>query len=223
MGDYQEGRSDLDLVAVLAPGAALDDERRAVLGELHRRLLREEPLAGTLHCSYLAADRLADASLTHFTWAHGEPFERPVTPVTRRELLEGGRVLRGEGPARVLPALREGELAEFVRADLRDYWYERAAEPELWRQDIWVTLGLVTVARAGILLREDRLVTKREALAELARMGAPSDVVEEVRALRYDADPVPAREPWVTRRGELARAFVRAAIERTPGVMGAGR
>lgn len=50
-------------------------------------------------------------------------------------------------------------------------------------------------------------------------MGAPSAVVEEVRALRYDADPRPAREPWRTRRGELARAFVRAAIERTPGVV----
>ncbi|MGQ4516953.1 nucleotidyltransferase [Streptomyces sp. DW26H14] len=218
MGDYQEGRSDLDLIAVLSPGVVLDEARRAELVDSHRALARDEPLADLLHCSYLEAGRLADASLGHFTWAHGEPFERPVTPVSRRELLEAGRVLRGPAPGTLLPPLRAGELAEFVRRDLREYWYARTAEPELWTADIWVALGLLTVARAAVVLREDRLATKREALSELARMGAPSAVVEEVRALRYDTVPEPAREPWRTRRGELARAFVRTAIERTAGI-----
>ncbi|MCF3964551.1 nucleotidyltransferase domain-containing protein [Streptomyces fuscigenes] len=217
MGDYQEGRSDLDLVAVLAPGTAPDARRREELVSVHRVVARDA-LARNLHCTYLPAASLGDASLDHLTWAHGEAFERPVTPVTRRELLDAGRVLRGRPPKAVLPLLREGELAAFVRADLRTYWYERAAEPELWSEDIWVTLGVLTMARATVLLREDRLITKGEALAELARMGAPSDVVEDVRALRYDPDPAPAREPWRTRRGELARAFVRAAVERTPGL-----
>lgn len=49
-GDYQEGRSDLDLIAVLAGPVT----PRAVwqLGRLHARL-RNEPLAPLLHCTYL--------------------------------------------------------------------------------------------------------------------------------------------------------------------------
>ncbi len=57
-GDYVEGRSDLDLIAVLphppSPGAVW---RVAVL---HNRL-RAEPLAGGLHCAYLSPDTADDA------------------------------------------------------------------------------------------------------------------------------------------------------------------
>ncbi|MBP0460580.1 nucleotidyltransferase domain-containing protein [Streptomyces montanisoli] len=227
MGDYQEGRSDLDLVAVVDTGRDGNGER-ALLAGVHRALMRDEPLARLLHCTYLSRSRLADADLDHFTWAHGEPFERPVTPVARQELLCRGRVLRGPSPASLLPPLGEGELAAFVRRDLREYWYPAAARAELWTQDIWVALGMVTLARAAVTLREGRLVTKGEALGELARMGAPAAVVEDVRALRYDRDPVPAAEPWRSRRGEAARAFVRAGIdhvlgddgEATPGAAG---
>ncbi|WP_051840234.1 nucleotidyltransferase domain-containing protein [Streptomyces sp. NRRL F-5126] len=219
MGDYREGRSDLDLVAVVdtggdGGGSEDRDGERELLAGVHRALIRDEPLARLLHCTYLSRSRLADAALDHFTWAHGEPFERPVTPVARQELLSRGRVLRGPSPASLLPPLGDGELAAFVRRDLREYWYPVAARPELWTEDIWVTLGMVTLARAAVTLREGRLVTKREALAELARMGAPAGVVEDVRALRYDPDPVPAAEPWRSRRGEEARAFIRAGIER---------
>ncbi len=45
-GDYQEGRSDLDLIAVLPEPPGLGAVRRVVTA--HRRL-RAEPLAGRLH------------------------------------------------------------------------------------------------------------------------------------------------------------------------------
>ncbi|MFF2407155.1 hypothetical protein [Streptomyces sp. NPDC058092] len=45
--------------------------------------------------------------------------------------------------------------------------------------------------------------------------GAPAEVVADVRGRRYDNDPRRASLPWRTRRGHLARTFVRAGIERT--------
>jgi hypothetical protein len=54
-GDYQPGRSDLDLIAVLdRPCTTLQEQR---LGEVHENLGSAIPLASKLHCSYLAANR----------------------------------------------------------------------------------------------------------------------------------------------------------------------
>lgn len=98
LGDYQQGRSDLDLLAVVA--TAPDTAQRKALGALHRQLEVELPLAVQLHCSYLVRARLADPGQHHLTWAHRKLFERPVTEVTRRELHLGGRTLFGAPPSR---------------------------------------------------------------------------------------------------------------------------
>jgi hypothetical protein len=48
-GDYQPGRSDLDLIAVLGrPGTAAEEQR---LGEVHDCLGGTSELASQLHCS----------------------------------------------------------------------------------------------------------------------------------------------------------------------------
>lgn len=56
MGDFQPGRSDLDLVAVI--GAPLDGEQRDRLESIRRRLSADEPAAAKLHCSYMVAAAL---------------------------------------------------------------------------------------------------------------------------------------------------------------------
>ena len=43
-----------------------------------RELIRTDPLAAKLHCSYMALDQLADLSVRHPTFAHQRYFERPV-------------------------------------------------------------------------------------------------------------------------------------------------
>ena len=54
LGDFQLGRSDLDVVAVVSspPPAGIED--------VHRRLIRATPLAAKLHCSYMVAAELAE-------------------------------------------------------------------------------------------------------------------------------------------------------------------
>ncbi|MER6679599.1 nucleotidyltransferase [Streptomyces olivaceoviridis] len=210
-GDYQEGRSDLDLIAVLPGPLTLGTVRRLVA--LHRGR-RGEPLAAKLHCSYLTPATLHDADRSHLTWAHERVMRRPVTPVTRRELLAFGRVLYGEAPAALLPPVPDGQLADFVVRDQRDYWRPAVDKARLWRQDIWVDLGLLTFARATVTLREGRLISKREALAELAALGAPAEVVEDVTRRRYAVPaPAPAPADWPARRAGLTRAYLGPAID----------
>ncbi|MDX2931096.1 nucleotidyltransferase [Streptomyces ipomoeae] len=204
-GDYQEGRSDLDLIAVLdGPITAATVWR---LARLHARLSRE-PLAGRLHCTYLTPDTAAGAQRRHLTWAHGHLFRRTVTPVTRRELHTFGLVLHGEPPKGLLPPVSDIELDVFVVRDQKEFWRPAVDKAHLWDQDVWVDLGLLTFARATATLRDGRLITKREALDLLPTLDAPVEVVEDIGRRRYGGAPVE-----VPHRSELTRAYLGPAID----------
>lgn len=217
LGDYQPGRSDLDLVALIE--APVGDASRLALQQVHEALLAM-PLADKLHCSYVVRAELGGTDRDHVTWAHGELFARPVSPVTRRELLAGGLCLYGSAPSDVVPAVTDSELAGYIRADLRDYWHPHTALAQLWLTDIWVDLGMLTVARASVTLADGRLITKREALSVLTDDGAPADVVRDIYQRRYETGR-PMSEQWRARRGVLARTYVRERIERLLGIAGA--
>ena len=212
LGDFQPGRSDLDLIAIVE--GRLDGEQRDRLTGIHQRLMDEEPAAANLHCSYLAAAELTDAATPHVTWAHSMILERPVTPVTRRELHDGGLTLHGPPPTELLPPLAEGELEDFIRRDLEEYWLPATSKHLRWIYDIWVDLGLLVLARATVTLRDGRLITKGEALAELLALGAPADIVRDIHERRY-GDPEPISRSGRIRRAIRARAFVRRGIKRT--------
>ena len=211
-GDYQPGRSDLDLVAVLdRPCTAVEEQR---LAEVHARLDSTIALAGQLHCSYCAVAQLGDPAQTHLTWAHREVMRRTVTPVTRRELHEFGLVLYGRGPAGMLPPVSDAQLAAFITEDLKSFWRPALEHRPRWDRDIWVDLGLLTMARATVTLRDGRLITKAEALDVLTALRAPAQVVQDIRERRYGAgEPGPAAPEWIDRRAQLTMDFLRPAIE----------
>ncbi|MCX4826393.1 nucleotidyltransferase [Streptomyces sp. NBC_01142] len=209
-GDYQSGRSDLDLIVILGrPCTAVQEQR---LGEVHETLGSVIPLASKLHCSYPALTELDDPLRSHLTWAHEELMHRPVTPVTRRELHDFGLVLYGRPPADLLPPVTDRQLADFIVKDLQNFWRPALDHPERWTRDIWVDLGLLTLARATVTLQDGKLITKAEALDVLAELGAPTAVVDDIRQRRYGA-PGPANEQWINRRAELTLAFLGPAID----------
>lgn len=211
LGDFQPARSDLDLVAVV--GERLSDGHKSGLQRVHEALIADVPLAAGLHCAYPAHGELAGPGQAHPTWAHREMFDRIVSPVARRELAQGGLSLHGPAPAGLIPPVSDQELASYIRADLRDFWYPHTERHELWLRDIWVDLGLLTLARASVTLRDGRLISKREALDVLGGLDAPADVVRDIFRRRYE-DGQPLTEEWRARRGYLARTFVRTGIER---------
>ena len=209
-GDYQPGRSDLDLIAVLdRPCTTLEEQR---LGEVHENLSSAIPLASKLHCSYLATTELDDPARSHLTWAHEELTRRPVTPVTRRELHNFGIVLYGQPPAALLPPVTDGQLAGFIVDDLKNFWRPSLDHPERYTRDIWVDLGLLTLARATVTMHDGKLITKAEALHVLTDMGAPPEVVDDIRQRRY-GNPPPATQQWTARRADLTLTFLKPAIE----------
>ncbi|HEY3479028.1 MAG TPA: nucleotidyltransferase, partial [Streptomyces sp.] len=145
-------------------------------------------------------------------------FSRTVSEVSRRELTLGGRRLYGPPPAELLPPVTDEQLADFIRTELRTFWYPATDHRLDWLRDIWVDLGLVTVARATVTLREGRLITKGEALDLLAaEPGAPQSVVHDIRRRRYGhsgGGPHRFDPRWRVERARLARTFVRHGIER---------
>jgi predicted nucleotidyltransferase len=203
LGDYQLGRSDLDVIVVVS------EPPPPAVADVHRALIRSDPLASKLHCSYMTD--LADLSVRHPTFAQERYFDRPVTPVTRRELAIGNRTLFGPTPAELLPAVTDEELFAFVRRDLREFWLPATRKRANWYADIWVDLGLLTIARAHVTLATGDLITKRAAFDVLPRLGAPADVVEDVRRRRYGSD-VRTGPWWRHTRAGLARRFARTAI-----------
>ncbi|MFF6784256.1 nucleotidyltransferase domain-containing protein [Streptomyces sp. NPDC012510] len=211
-GDYQEGRSDLDLIAVLdAPVTARTAWK---VGRLHARL-RHDPLAALLHCTYLTPGTASDPQRRHLTWAHAHLFRRTVTPVTRRELHTFGLVLHGEPPETLLPPVSDIELDAFVVRDQQEFWRPAVDRAHLWERDVWVDLGLLTFARGTATLREGRLISKREALDLLPALGAPIEVVEDIRRRRYGGQGrrYGGQGERVPRRGELTRLFLGPAID----------
>ncbi len=204
LGDFVPSRSDLDLVCVVAGEAD-----PAVIKAIHRPLT--SPLGRRLHCTYIPVDSLADPTLRHPTFAQEYYFARPVTPVTRRELLLADLALSGPPPSSLLPATTDEELAAFVRDDLLTFWHPVTRKRRPWLRDIWVDLAMVTLARAETTLRSGALITKHAALEQLPTLGAPAAVVEDIRRRRYGG-AVDRSMSWRLHRADLTRAYLSAKI-----------
>ncbi|MEV0841411.1 hypothetical protein AB0I55_17875 [Actinocatenispora sera] len=132
--------------------------------------------------------------------------------MTRRELAVGGHTLYGPEPVELIPDVTDAQLAAFVRTDLAEFWRPATRHPTWWLRDVWVDLGPLTVARAGVTLTQGRLISKGEALRLLSATGAPAPLCDDIRRRRYET---PARLGPLARlrRGRLARHLVRERID----------
>ena len=208
-GDYRPGVSDLDLAAVIE--RPLDQEQQRTLIGLHRRLIESGATDEKLHCVYVPADDVADLSSEHLTWGFEELFRRPFSGIARAELLAHGYAVFGPPPADLIPAISDGELAGAVRDALSGYWPSALQRPKAWLEDVYVDLGLTTLARAEATLAEHRLITKTEAISRLDRFGVPAALIEEVRR-RRDGQAVPISPGYRLRRAAQVHQLVTDGI-----------
>ena len=208
-GDFQPGISDLDLVAVIA--TSLDAQSREHLRVLHEVTRSEDPSAAKLHCVYVPQHQVLDVHTSHLTWAHGELFRRPLSAIARAELLHHGITVLGPPPAELLPSVDRDSLQAAARAELAGYWSGVVRKPWLWVQDVYVDLGLLTLARAQATLADGRLITKREALTRLDRFGVPEGLVRQI-ALRRQGGSVTLTTMQRVRRAGTARRLVARGI-----------
>jgi hypothetical protein len=210
-GDYHPGISDLDLVAVVE--VALTAEQESSLADVHRELMRCRSEAAKLHCFYVPLPDAADVAQPHVNWAHGELYRRPLSGVARAELLRHGLTVHGPPPDELLPPVTDAELADAARAELTGYWSSALEKRHLWLEDLYVDLGLTTLARVEATLTEGRLITKTEAIARLDRFAVPPELVDEI-ARRRRGLPTPTTQAARLRRARVARRLVAAGIDR---------
>jgi hypothetical protein len=213
-GDYHPGISDLDLVAVVE--LPLTREQESALADVHDLLIRTRPEAAKLHCFYVPLPDIADVVQPHVNWAHRELYRRPMSGVVRAELLRHGVTVIGPPPAELFPPVSDAQLADAARAELTGYWSGALAKRHLWLQDVYVDLGLTTLARVEATLADGRLITKTEAIGRLDRFGVPNALVAEIGARRRGV-ATPLSPAARTRRATVARRLVRAGIARLVG------
>ncbi len=210
-GDYHPGVSDLDLIAVI--DLSLTPGQESALTAEHRALMAARPAAAKLHCFYVPLPEIADVAQPHVNWAHGELYRRPMSGVVRADLLRHGVTVLGPPPAELVPPVSEAELADAARGELTGYWSGAVAKRHIWLEDVYVDLGLTTLARVEATLTEGRLITKTEAIARLDRFAVPPDLVAEVAARRR-GEPTPLSGADRLRRAGVARRLVAAGIDR---------
>ena len=197
-GDFSPSSSDIDLLAVTEH--ALDGAGLDRLRALHLDLARNGGAYARLNCLYVPAGTLGDPDRLRTYW-YGDRFtEWQLKLMTVAELGHSGHALYGPWPLPGLPDVSPGELREHVREQLASYWRPLTYRPNIWLQDKWVDFALVTLARSAALIRNGDLVTKSQAIAQLADFGVPPWLADQIRRRR-------AGEPVrVTAGQRLARA-----------------
>lgn len=208
-GDYRPGISDMDVVVVVP--SRLDRRSGKAVVALHQEL--DVP---ALHCAYLAADNAADLKTTHAYWAQGELYDRAVSGIARAELLRGGIIVFGPPPGEVLPPLDEAEVRWAALAELSGYWTWAVGKEHVWTQDLYVDLGLITLARVEATVTGDLLITKAEAIARLGGFGVPESLIEEITR-RRNGETVTLTDGERGERAVLARRLVSEGIARLLG------
>jgi hypothetical protein len=98
-----------------------------------------------------------------------------------------------------------------ARSELTGYWAGAVRKPHLWLQDVYVDLGLLTLARVEATVTEDRLITKAEALTRLDRFDAPDWLVDQI-GRRRAGDQVTLTAAARARRAAVARRIVTRGI-----------
>jgi len=186
-GDFSPASSDIDVLAVTEgkPDGAVLDRLRA----LHLDLARDGGAYARLNCLYVPDGMLADPDRLHTYWYVDRFTQWQIKVMTVAELRHSGQALHGPWPPPGLPDVSPGELREHVREQLVSYWRPLTYRPRIWLQDKWVDFALITLARTAALMRDGDLITKSQAIAELADLGVPPWLADQMRCRRL-GEPV---------------------------------
>ena len=116
--------------------------------------------------------------------------------------------------ARHLDRLRDGLLEVTDLQGLYLYGSLTTGDhQDIWLQDLWVDFGLVTLARSAAVLRDGALISKSEAIGELAGFGVPAWLSEQIRR-RREGGEVDVPEQQRPARARLVRRIMTDGIGR---------
>lgn len=186
-GDHRPSVSDIDLVALTT--RPLDSDARSTIATIHGGLDATTAAGADLGCAYVATSALPDLTARHPTWTHGSLVERPLSGITRAELVRHGYAVLGRAPGTVLAGMSDDDVRRAAHAELTGYWTRAVRHPWWWLDSTIADLGLSSRARARHALATGQLLTKTSAI-EAAQ--APDWLRDELRARRRGR---PVRSP----------------------------
>jgi hypothetical protein len=209
--DFEPDRSDLDLVAVLE--RTPDEGELKALSRIHRAMNSRDGQGARLHCLYVAADDIRDGTREWPYWAHQKMGRRRLTAITRLELHDHGVVVAGPAVMAQIPYVTPEELTDDVRAELQNVWLPATEKLAAWYDDDMVDNGLTVLPRAQAAIGQGILLTKTQAIAQLADFDVPDWVRQDMLARRRGwARPTGTR--FKMRRAKVARDAVRTGATR---------
>ena len=209
-GDFSPARSDVDVVAILEQ----DPDEAAVsdLTRMHAALAADGDPAARLHCLYVPAGQAGDPERLCAYWYGSLMTQWQLKVMTQAELACGVPLYGPWPPPGVRPpAVREVQAA--VHAEITGYWHRIARQRRLWLSDSWVDFGLITLPRAEAVLTTGELITKSQAIGQLANFGVPAELAAEIRR-RRNGESVAVGPARRISRGYAARRIMRLGVAR---------
>jgi len=213
-GDFSPARSDIDVVVMLdrepdpATVRELTQLHAAVAGTAGSSVGRT---AGQLHCLYVAVQYAADPDRLCTYWFGDRMTQWQLKILTQVELASAGVALHGPWPPPGLRPVAVTDIQAAVAAELRGYWTRFAGTRLRWLQDDTVDHALVVLPRAAAVLAHGDLITKGEAIAQLADFGVPASLADEIRRRRAGQE-VRLTTVKRLRRARLARRIMRRNV-----------
>lgn len=206
LDDFQDGRSDLDVVVLLAEPLTPAAEQQLVAWHSRSRAAR----AAALHVSYVGQRRLDELDRVHPRWAHQRWERKPVSVHARTELHHCGIALLGPAAGTTFAAVDSQLYGREIRAEAANYWLPKTRGLLRWRDDIWVDIGLTSAVRAQAALAGEPVISKSAAIERLPGLGVPDWLVADLRDRRHRLQPSSTRSRLrraLVARREVARLF----------------
>jgi predicted nucleotidyltransferase len=210
-GDYSPAASDIDVVVLVRRdrGKAMARE----LERLHTALAGTGGPAGQLHCLYVAADAVTDPERLCTYWYGDRMAQWQMKLLTQAELASAGVALDGPWPPPGLRPVPVADLQAAAHREVTGHWRGVSRDRRRWLRDFEVDHALVVLPRAEALLTTGDLITKSEAISQLAGFGVPDWLVQQIRD-RRDGRPVTFSPTRRLSRAVLARRVMRDGVAR---------
>jgi len=209
-GDFSLARSDIDVLVMVER-----EPDKTTIGELrrlHEALAGSGGVADRLHCLYVPAGSPShDPDRLHAYWYGTRMTQWQLKVMTQAELASVGVAFHGPWPPPGVTQVPIAEVQAAVYEELRDYWRRAARKRKLWLQDSWVDLGLTVLPRISAVLSSGELITKTEAISQLADFGVPAWLAGEIRG-RRDGEMVRLGAAQKVHRALVVRRVMRRGV-----------
>ncbi len=189
MGNFEPESSDIDFIVVL--NDILVDEEIDDLSILHNKLIDKHVHGLKLDGMYLQQDMIGKMNNNIETYPYvkeGNLFKEgyfDINYITWWSLKEFEMAIDSPSIKDRLEEIEFKDIINTMRYNLNQYWLPKLEDKEIFKEDMWVEFGVLTLSRIIYTLKEGGIISKKEACEFILKDSAEwNDIVEEALAIR---------------------------------------